>query len=87
MGQRLHPFAMIAGRLYLVVNYNIEPRTRPALRAALARLLKERDSEEVLLLRALTRAESRLARWTVDEAAIDAWAQVVGRAEHRRRRR
>jgi hypothetical protein len=82
------PFAWIDNRLFLVVNFDLEPsQDLPPLPTLLEGLLRYHDPKDVLLLRPLTRQERKVINRFSTEAEVEAWAQMVVVAEDRLRGR
>jgi hypothetical protein len=82
------PFVWLDGCPYLDVSYELEPTgTRPPLRRLLDALLAHHREEEVLLLRPLSAAETRLLRQSTEGAAVESWAPMVVKPEDRARPR
>jgi hypothetical protein len=81
------PFAEIDGRLYLIINFDLEPIDATPLPELLAGLLAHHAPNEILLLRPLTKAEAQVVRESQREREVEAWAEVVVQDEDRFRGR
>jgi len=81
------PFIWHAGHAYLVVNFDPAPSDLPSLEEILARLLTHYRPAEILVLRPLTRSETRLLEQSNVERDREVWAQIVARDEERYRGR
>ena len=75
------PFAWIAGRPYLVVNYDPAPSDLPPLEEILSLLLAHQPANEILVLRPLTQSEAVLLEQSTVERDREAWAQMVVRED------
>jgi hypothetical protein len=82
MSRAMTPFAQIDGKVYLVVNYSLDSNEPgPPLPRLLKALLRRHDASTILVLRRLTPEEAAEVSSTLDDAAVDAWARIVGAEE------
>ena len=82
------PFVEVDGRVYLVVNFDLPPHDDlPTLPDLLAGLLAHHDPADILLLRPLTQAETKLLRKYQRDLEVEAWARMVIQNEDRFRGR
>ncbi len=88
MKNQIPPFVHVAGQPYLVVSFTLGPPDDiPPLPKLLKGLLRHHAPSDILVLRPLSRAEAHLLRETSDDAAVEAWAQVVVKEQDRFRAR
>jgi len=82
------PFVEHNGRAYLVVNFDFPPHDDLAtLPDLLAGLFAHHDPANILLLRPLTEAETKLLRKYQRDLEVEAWARMVVNNEDRFRGR
>jgi hypothetical protein len=82
------PFAHLAGRTYLIVNWSLPPASDlPTLPEMLMQLLRHYRPEDILILRPLSRAEHRLLDVTRRHSEHEVWAQIMARHGDRYRPR
>ena len=88
MSHQIQPFVHIAGRPYLVVSFTLGvPHDIPSLPDLLEGLLKHHAPADLLLLRPLSKSETRLLRRCREDASVEAWAQMVVKEKDRLRAR
>ncbi len=81
-------FVHVAGRPFLVVSFTLGPPDDvPPLPELLNGLLRYHAPSEILILRPLSRSEAHLLRETSEDAAVEAWAQIVVKEKDRLRAR
>jgi len=87
MGTPRRPFVEYDGKPYLVVNFDLEPVDDRPLPELLVGLLAHHDPGDILLLRPLTKHESKLLREYQQELETEAWAHMLVKEEDRFRGR
>jgi len=73
------PFVWVDGKPHLVANFTLDDdQPRPPSPKLLQSLLRRYGAPNILLLRRLSDEEAEALTEAMDDAAIDAWAHVVG---------
>lgn len=73
------PFVRSNGRTYLVANFQLEPTDDlPHPHDVLSDLLAKYAPADILLLRPLSPDEAAELEQTMEDAAVDFWARLVG---------